>query len=201
MEILNLKSKININCSICEKCCVGRGDLKITPINVLEISKFLKITPAEFIEKYTIDAGGNKPEIKIKAQGKNRLCIFNNPETNKCTIQKVKPMQCVVFPLVPYNLDYDLFVNSNQCPVGSKKYMTVNKWLNGNNKIYSRHKDIYRYWINFVCEISNYWFMYDDTQKEEIHKILYLDYDLSKNLQKQVYRNIDKVKSKFYPIK
>ena len=42
-EILNLKSKAKLNCTLCEKCCEYRGDIKITPINVLEISKFLKI--------------------------------------------------------------------------------------------------------------------------------------------------------------
>ena len=40
-EILNLKSKAKLNCTLCEKCCEYRGNIKITPINVLEISKFL----------------------------------------------------------------------------------------------------------------------------------------------------------------
>ena len=75
VDILNLKSKIHIDCEICDKCCINRGDLKLTPINVLEISKYLKIEPVEFIEKYTTRLDGKKPELLIKATGDNNRCI------------------------------------------------------------------------------------------------------------------------------
>ena len=53
-EILDLKSKVNLNCTLCEKCCEYRGDIKITPINVLKISKFLKISIDEFLKLQNI---------------------------------------------------------------------------------------------------------------------------------------------------
>lgn len=71
-NILNLKSKANLNCSLCEKCCEYRGDIKITPINVLEISKFLKISIEEFLEKYTLEVPGEEPEIVIKGIGEKK---------------------------------------------------------------------------------------------------------------------------------
>lgn len=197
LDVLNLKSKINIDCEICDKCCINRGDLKITPINVLEISKFLKIEPKEFVEKYTNPADSNKPELLIKAIGEKNRCIFNDETTAKCKIQKVKPMQCVVFPLVPFNLDFDLFVNSNQCPMKSNKKMTVDKWLNGNNKIYKRHKDIYLKWINFLEVIKPYWISFSIEKKEEIMEILYTKYDLKKNFFKQVEEHMKDIISSF----
>lgn len=197
LEVLNLKSKIHINCEICDKCCVNRGDLKITPINVLEISKFLKIEPSVFIEKYTINVYKNSPELVLKATGDKKLCIFNDEQTNKCKIQKVKPMQCVVFPLVPFNLDCDLFINSNQCPMSTNKKMSVNKWLNGNNNIYKKHKAIYIKWINFVELISPRWQLLADEEKENLFKKIYLNYDLKKNFFKQVEQNLDVIISSF----
>ena len=71
-EILDLKSKVNLNCSICEKCCEYRGDIKITPVNVLEISKFLKISIGEFIENYTEEVKNEPPEIVLKGIGEKR---------------------------------------------------------------------------------------------------------------------------------
>ena len=197
LEVLNLKSKIHINCEICDKCCVNRGDLKITPINVLEISKFWKIEPKAFIEKYTTPSDENTPELLLKATGEKKRCIFNNEQTNKCMIQKVKPMQCVVFPLVPFNLDCDLFVNSNQCPVSTNKKMTVNKWLNGNNNIYKKHKDIYLNWINFIEIITPRWQLLSDERKEEMWNKLYLEYDLKKNIFKQVEQHLNDIISSF----
>ena len=197
LEVLKLNSKIHINCEICDKCCVNRGDLKITPINVLEISKFINIEPKEFIEKYTSYSKEKSPELLLKATGDKKLCIFNDEHTSKCTIQKVKPMQCVVFPLVPFNLDCDLFINSNQCPVSTNKKMTVNKWLNGNNNIYKRHKDIYLKWIDFIEMITPRWQLLSNERKEEMWNKLYLDYDLKKNMFKQVEQHLNEIISSF----
>ena len=192
-EILSLKSKINIDCEICDKCCVNRGDLKLTPINVLEIAKYLEIEPSEFIEKYTVKIDEKKPELLIKATGVNNRCIFNNGKTFKCMIQKQKPMQCVVFPLVPFNLDLDLFVNSNQCPMTAKKKMTVDRWLNGNNNIYKRHKQIYIKWIDFLNTIEPLWSTLDSDKKKAIWNEIYLNYDLKRNLITQVEDHLSKI--------
>ena len=198
MDILDLKSKIHIDCEICDKCCINRGDLKLTPINVLEISKYLKIEPIEFVEKYTIRLDEKKPELLIKATGDNNRCIFNDKDSSKCLIQKVKPMQCVVFPLVPFNLDLDLFVNSNQCPIAVKKKMTVDKWLNGNNNIYKKHKAIYIKWIDFLNTIEPMWNTLPTENKTTIWNDIYLNYDLNKNLIKQVEEHLDNIISSFF---
>ena len=192
-EILSLKSKINIDCEICDKCCVNRGDLKLTPINVLEIAKYLEIEPSEFIEKYTVKIDGKKPELLIKATGVNNRCIFNDGKTFKCMIQKQKPMQCVVFPLVPFNLDLDLFVNSNQCPMTAKKKMTVDRWLNGNNNIYKKHKQIYIKWIDFLNTIEPLWSILDSDKKKAIWNEIYLNYDLKRDLITQVEDHLSKI--------
>lgn len=192
-EILSLKSKINIDCEICDKCCVNRGDLKLTPINVLEIAKYLEIEPSEFIEKYTVKIDEKKPELLIKATGVNNRCIFNDGKTFKCMIQKQKPMQCVVFPLVPFNLDLDLFVNSNQCPMTAKKKMTVDRWLNGNNNIYKKHKQIYIKWIDFLNTIEPLWSILDLDKKKAIWNEIYLNYDLKRDLIKQVEDHLSKI--------
>ena len=192
-EILSLKSKINIDCEICDKCCVNRGDLKLTPINVLEIAKYLEVEPSEFIEKYTVKIDEKKPELLIKATGVNNRCIFNDGKTFKCMIQKQKPMQCVVFPLVPFNLDLDLFVNSNQCPMTAKKKMTVDRWLNGNNNIYKKHKQIYIKWIDFLNTIEPLWSILDSDKKKAIWNEIYLNYDLKRDLIKQVEDHLSKI--------
>ena len=154
-EILNLKSKVNLNCSICDKCCQNRGDIRLTPINVIEISNYLKIPINEFLEKYTCELKNEEPEIVINPIGEKNWCIFNNIENNRCKIQKVKPVQCVVFPLIPVDINNDLFINSNSCPIKNNKNISINKWLNGNNNIYKRNKEIYIKWIKLIEEIRS----------------------------------------------
>ena len=193
-EILNLKSKVNLNCSLCEKCCEYRGDIKITPINVLEISKYLNITIQEFIDNYTEEVKGDEPEIVIKGVGDKKECIFNDRQNFKCKINKIKPMQCVVFPLVPVDVKRELFYDSIACVRNTDKIITVNKWINGNNNIYKKHKDIYLEWIDLMLLIQPYWKLFSNDKKNNIKKILFFEYDLKKNLNKQVLLNIKKVK-------
>lgn len=197
-NILNLKSKANLNCSLCEKCCEYRGDIKITPINVLEISKFLKISIEEFLEKYTVEVIGEEPEIVIKGIGKKQECIFNNRENFKCMINKVKPMQCVVFPLVPVDVKRDLFIDSKACPRATKKTVTVNKWVNGNHNIYKKHKIVYLKWIELMEEMQPKWKAFSNEKQEKIKEILFRRYDMKKNFEEQVFQNIKKAREIMY---
>ena len=196
-ELLGLKSKSNLNCKICDKCCEYRGDIKITPINVLEISQYLKISINEFLEKYTEPAPNEDPEIVIKGVGEKRYCIFNDRQTFKCKIHDVEPMQCLVFPLVPWDLEKDLFINSNACVVKDDKKIKVNKWLNDNNKIYKKNKFIYQKWIELMEEIQPFWKIVKEETRENIKEILFKKYDISKNFKKQVLKNIDEARRIF----
>lgn len=195
-EILNMKSKIKVDCPLCDKCCEYRGNIKITPINVLEISKYLKISIDEFLNSYTEEIE-NSLEIVIKGIGKKKVCVLNNRENNKCIIQKVKPIQCVVFPLVPVDINNDLFMNSNQCKIKSNKTTTVYKWLNGNHNIYNKNKEIYLKWIEFIDEISGKWQYFSKEKQDRIKNILYREYNMKKDLKKQVILNIQKARREY----
>ena len=197
-NILNLKSKSNLCCTICDKCCEYRGDIKITPINVLEISKFLKVSIDEFLREYTEEVKEEPLEIVIKGIGENRNCIFNDIKTFKCKINKVKPMQCVMFPLVPVDIKRDLFINANSCIKQTKKQITVNKWINGNNNIYDKNKEIYLKWIELMEEIQPKWNNLTIEKQEKIKNVLYKKYNLKKDLRKQVFENIKKARQIFY---
>lgn len=196
-EILTLKSKTRLNCSICDRCCKYRGDIRLTPINVLEISKFLKIDLKDFIDTYTQPLEGEPPEIVIKAVGEDRVCIFNDDKTYKCKIHKFRPIQCVMFPLYPVDVKNDLFINQGTCIVETNKKTRVNKWLNGDN-IYKRNKDIYLKWIDFIEEIQPKWNTFSKEKQVKIREILFLEYDLKKSFKKQILENIKKVREIVY---
>lgn len=194
LEILYLKSKTNIDCQICDKCCKHRGDIRLTPVNVVEISKFLKCSIEDFLYLYTDNVKGQEPEIVLKTIGREKLCIFNDSETNKCMIQKVKPMQCVVFPLVPVDLKQDFFTNSGECKVKTKKQVSVNRWLNGNNNIYKRHKESTIEWTEFLEEYQPIWKNLTKKEKRNIDNLLYYNYNYHDNVDKQMHDNIQEAK-------
>ena len=191
MDILTLKSKVKLGCNRCEKCCIYRGDIRLIPVNACKISKFLKISIKEFLEKYTERLENNQLELVLKTTTKLKQCILYDENIKGCLIHSVKPMQCVMFPLVPENLKRDYFINSNQCVLDDIKEITVNEWLNGNKKIYSKNKKIYMEWIQFIEWIQPQLKGLSNEVIEEFYTILFENYNLNKlNLNSQMKRNM-----------
>lgn len=194
MDILTLKSKVKLGCTRCEKCCIYRGDIKINPLTACRISKYLNIELNEFLESYTDRLENSKLETVLKTTGELQECVLYDKKIKGCRIHAVKPMQCVMFPLVPENLKRDYFYNSNQCIFKDAKEITVNEWINGNNKLYSRNKKIYIEWIKFLEWIEPKLVNVSKEQIEEFYKILFKEYNLKKwNLKTQMLNNMWKV--------
>lgn len=194
MDILTLKSKVKLGCNLCDKCCIYRGDIRLIPINVWKISKFLKISVEEFLEKYTDRPEENKLELVLKTTGKLKQCILYEKEGKKCGIHQVKPLQCVMFPLVPENLKRDYFYDSGQCKLENAKEITVNEWVNGNNKIYSKNKNICMEWIQFIEWAQIKIEKFSTKEIDELYKILFENYKSRNwNLKRQMRKNMWKV--------
>lgn len=194
MDILTLKSKVKLGCNMCDKCCVYRGDIRLLPINVCRISKYLNISVSEFVEKYTDRVEESKLELVLKTVGELRQCILYDNNIKGCGIHKVKPMQCVMFPLVPENLKRDYFYDSGQCRLEDAKEITVNEWVNGNNKIYSKNKKICMEWIQFIEWSQTKINEFSDNEIDELNKVLFENYNLKKlNLVGQMKKNMYKV--------
>lgn len=193
MDILTLKSKVKLGCNMCDKCCIYRGDIKLTPINVCNISKFLGISNEEFIEKYTDRLEGRPLELVLKTRGDKRECILYDKNIPGCKIHKVKPMQCTMFPLVPENLKRDYFVDSEECKLEDTEEITVNKWLNGNNNNYKKNKKIVLEWIDFLEQVQPQIIKYDKTQIDELYRILFYDYKRGFPKEKQMEKKMKEI--------
>ena len=201
-NIVSIKDKTKLGCNICDKCCINRGDIKITPINALEISRYMQMSLHEFIDGYTTSVEGQPLERVVKAVGNQNRCILNDAITSRCMIHPVKPMQCVTFPLVPIDLEKDLFYKQDTCVCENQSEIPVIDWLNGKNGIYVKYKRIYMEWINFVDDMQKIWHRLDDGTREDIFNIVYYSYSSKDtNVEKCVKNNIKRAKKLICKIK
>lgn len=194
MDILTLKSKEKLGCNLCDRCCRYRGDIKLTPVNVCRISKFLRIRIKEFLEKYT-EKTENGVEVVIKAEGLEKICVFFDENTRKCKINSVKPLQCIMFPLVPENLKRDYFYNSGECKCENTSEIKVYDWLNSNNRGYNKNKKVSMEWISFIewVDLKRECLFKEDIYK--IYEIMFERYNLTNfNYLAQMRKNMKEVR-------
>lgn len=198
MEILTMKSKELLGCNCCDKCCINRGDIRITPLNACMISKYLKISLVDFYNTYTEELKEEAPEKVLKAVGEKYYCIMHEPKTRTCKINSVKPIQCAIFPLFPEDIQNDFFSNQGTCTCTEKKLITVKKWLNGNNNIYKKNKEVNLLWVDLMKELQDKWPQFLKEDQKQIEKKLFYEYDLKKyNIKKQVIQNIKYIFNKY----
>ena len=78
------------DCLMCANCCKTTGPL-FTNIDIQRISKYLKLKPSIFTEKYLRVDEDNDYVLQ------NLPCIFLNKD-NFCSIYEVRPKACKEFP-------------------------------------------------------------------------------------------------------
>jgi hypothetical protein len=99
MPRINILSPVKFECQPgCSNCCKSGGVVFIAADDVTGISKFLKISEAEFLKKYTRRDGKKIYLIDQKISD----CIFLKDD--KCSIYPVRPLQCKTFPFWPQNV-------------------------------------------------------------------------------------------------
>lgn len=94
------KNGLHFNCTSCGQCCTGvPGFVWLSKKEIIDISKFLKISKKSFLKKYTKKV---KNLISLKEKIPSYDCIFF--ENKKCKIYKIRPLQCKTYPFWPQNL-------------------------------------------------------------------------------------------------
>lgn len=95
--------RIHFECQRCGRCCTRRGDLRVTPMDLVRYCRFLNISVSEFFEKYTVimeNESEDLPIVLLKDKGdKMKTCIFFE-EGVGCKVHLVKPPTCYLYPFL-----------------------------------------------------------------------------------------------------
>lgn len=89
---------LDFECRACGRCCGGKpGSVWVTRSERAKIAAELGIDEYVLRKEYLVRRGG-KCSVKEK---ENYDCYFFDGESKKCTIYKVRPLQCRLFPFWP----------------------------------------------------------------------------------------------------
>ena len=123
---------ISHECNHCGKCCQRRGEVSLTPLDVYNISRYLQLTPKEFVESYCDIGNGFDVQIRCTNES-DRTCIFFDRDINRssyCRIYNVRPMTCYLYPLKsrPESKNSFFIDSSAHCP-SSAQSMTFSEYV------------------------------------------------------------------------
>lgn len=144
ISFIGLDDTFNFKCQQCGKCCMNRDDIVLNPFDVYNASKYLNITPEEFILNYTystLGANSKIPMVLLRST-ENGFCPLLKFDIKdggkfKCMIHSAKPGACGNHPIgVIYGMDKDTkdtdtqYIKVEQCPNStSDETHTVREWI------------------------------------------------------------------------
>ena len=208
---IGLDDTFKFHCDQCGKCCTHREDIILSPMDIFKMAKELKMTPVEFYHEYCVFNIGEHtrmPIVRLASEGKDTHCVLL--KNHRCSVHKVKPAVCAMFPLGRYmSFEKDDY-NAESIDTSKVRYLlqppecgdesethTVREWLSGfdikleDEAFVQWQKAISRFSTKFkelekkqdMLTMMEIWFV--------VRVSLYLQYDTSKEFLPQFNYNVE----------
>ena len=208
---IGLDDTFKFHCDQCGKCCTHREDIILSPMDIFKMAKELKMTPVEFYHEYCVFNIGEHtrmPIVRLASEGKDTHCVLL--KNHRCSVHKVKPAVCAMFPLGRYmSFEKDDY-NAEYIDASKVKYLlqppecgdesethTVREWLSGFD--IKLEDEAFVQWQKAISRFSS---KFKELEKKQdmltmmeiwfvVRVSLYLQYDTSKDFLPQYNYNVE----------
>jgi uncharacterized protein len=148
-------------------CCHG-ADLTLPPYDILRLSRYLHLTPAEFLAGYTVPAEHTEtgmPIVKIKMEGDDGSgpCPFMD-KADGCRVYDFRPAACRYYPLGLISVkmkeatqkeDFHFLVREDHCRGHDEaKKLSVAEFRTEQGV--ARYEDVNRGWIDILMKLASW---------------------------------------------
>lgn len=208
---IGLDDTFKFHCDQCGKCCTHREDIILSPMDIFKMAKELKMTPVEFYHEYCVFNIGEHtrmPIVRLASEGKDTHCVLL--KNHRCSVHKVKPAVCAMFPLGRYMSFEKEDYNAEAIDTSKVKYLlqppecgdesethTVREWLSGFD--IKLEDEAFVQWQKAISRFSN---KFKELEKKQdmltmmeiwfvVRASLYLQYDTSKDFLPQFNYNVE----------
>lgn len=210
---IGVDEQFPFHCTMCGKCCINRDDILLTPKDIYNMAKELKITTKELFETYCesyIGSDSRIPIVRLKPRGSVKICPLL--KDRKYSVHKAKPTVCAMFPIgrcLTLKKDAD---PSKEISASRIQYIftdpgcgektethTVREWLQSFG--ISLEDEFFVKWQQVVVELSQFFCKAEKTASERILELswtaafvlLYLHYDIEQDFLPQFEKNVQEI--------
>lgn len=210
---IGIDEPFKFHCTQCGKCCLHRDDILLNAKDLFQIARHFQLSPREVLEQYCetyIGHDSRLPIVRLKSRGSVKRCVFL--KDRKCSIHEVKPTVCAIFPIgraFQIKSDEDIskttdtsnitYIFTNPGCGDDTELHTVREWF---DSFHIPLEDaFFRDWSNTTILLSGDIKIVEEKVSEETMiaiwnaalMSLYLDYDITKDFQKQFQTNKKKL--------
>lgn len=175
-------TKTNHHCKRCGKCCRKHPQpLGITPMDILQISKFLGICKEQFLQEYCKIVDYSE-DGKIKAYalkennyvGKKCYCVFYDSKKG-CKIHDVSPKQCRQYPFIRIDNRYIVITETLRVCGKNGASIDINQYLAQHPRNTPLEWEMSALWEKEIPKLySSYSRWSSQETKDEVFKKLHL---------------------------
>ena len=98
--IIGLDEPFKFHCDMCGKCCIHREDILLSPKDIYNMAKELKLSAEDLFKQYCevyVGQDSRVPVVRLKPRGSVSRCpLLKN---KKCMVHKSKPTVCAMYPI------------------------------------------------------------------------------------------------------
>ena len=98
--IIGLDEPFKFHCDMCGKCCIHREDILLSPKDIYNMAKELKLSAEDLFKQYCevyVGQDSRVPVVRLKPRGSVSRCpLLKN---RKCMVHKSKPTVCAMYPI------------------------------------------------------------------------------------------------------
>lgn len=97
---IGVDDSFKFHCKQCGKCCIHREDILLSPKDIYNMSKELRVTPEKLFKQYCevyIGPDSRIPLVRILPCGAVKRCPLL--KDRKCSVHNAKPTVCAMYPI------------------------------------------------------------------------------------------------------
>ncbi|MHB8061742.1 MAG: YkgJ family cysteine cluster protein [Ruminiclostridium sp.] len=95
-----MNETFRFHCTQCGKCCINREDILLTPKDLYNIAKEFGMSTQDVVKTYCetyIGDSSRIPLVRLQPKGSIKRCPLLKDQ--KCSVHRVKPVVCAIFPI------------------------------------------------------------------------------------------------------
>ena len=176
-------------------CCHG-ADITLPPYDILRLARYLHLTPAEFLEGYTVPAEhaeSGMPVVKIKMGGDDGqgACPFMD-KVEGCRVYDFRPSACRYYPLGLISVkmkeaeakdDFHFLVREEHCQGhAEEKRQTVAEFRKEQGV--ERYEQVNRGWMDILMKLASWRSMGGVMGKEPTRQVRQMFFMVSTDVER-----------------